>query len=102
MDATLAWARKRQPALVEFIRQLVECESPSDSPADVNRFVDLFIEATKDIATCRTLPGEQGAGRILVCQFQLPGKSSSKKGILALGHSDTVWPLGTLAIMPFP
>jgi len=101
MDATLAWARKQQPALIDFIRQLVECESPSDSPAGVNRFVDLFIEAARDIAKCRTLPGEKDAGRILICEFQLPGKRVSKKGILALGHSDTVWPLGTLADMPF-
>ncbi len=101
MDATLAWARKQQPAVIDFIRQLVECESPSDSAADVNRFVDLFVEATKDIAKCRTLPGEKGAGRILICEFRLPGKRVSKKGILALGHSDTVWALGTLATMPF-
>ena len=34
------------------------------------------------------------------CEFQLPG--SRKQGqILALGHSDTVWPLGTLKTMPF-
>ncbi len=104
MDATLAWARKQRPALIEFIRQLVECESPSDSAADVNRFVDLFSEAIRDIAVCRTLPGDKGAGRILICQFLLPtpgGKPAAKKGILALGHSDTVWPLGTLATMPF-
>lgn len=104
MDATLVWARKQQPALIEFIRQLVECESPSDSAPDVNRFVDLFSEAIRDIAVCRTLPGDKGAGRILICQFRLPtpgGKPGAKKGILALGHSDTVWPLGTLASMPF-
>ena len=104
MDATLAWARKQQPALIEFIRQLVECESPSDSALHVNRFVDLFSEAIRDIAVCRTLPGDKGAGRVLICQFRLPtpgGKPAAKKGILALGHSDTVWPLGTLATMPF-
>jgi glutamate carboxypeptidase len=34
------------------------------------------------------------------CEFALPG--SKKEGrILALGHSDTVWPLGTLRTMPF-
>ena len=101
MDAILGWARKQQPALIEFIRQLVECESPSDSPGDVNRLVDLFTEAVKDIAVCRTIPGDKRAGRILVCEFQLPGRHVGKQGVLALGHSDTVWPLGTLAHMPF-
>src|ERR1700680_1100212 len=44
-------------------------------------------------------PGGQ-FGNHLRCEFHLPG--SNKKGqILALGHSDTVWPLGTLRTMPF-
>src|SRR6185369_9145492 len=32
--------------------------------------------------------------------FHLPGKKKSGQ-VLALGHSDTVWPMGTLARMPF-
>ena len=48
-----------------------------------------------DIARVRIYPGKH-----LRCEFQLPG--SRKQGqILALGHSDTVWPLGTLKTMPF-
>src|SRR6185295_8381304 len=31
----------------------------------------------------------------------LPGPAKKKGEILALGHSDTVWPMGTLARMPF-
>jgi glutamate carboxypeptidase len=34
------------------------------------------------------------------CEFALPGSGKSGQ-ILALGHSDTVWTLGTLASMPF-
>jgi glutamate carboxypeptidase len=48
-----------------------------------------------DIARIRTYPGKH-----IRCEFRLPG--SQKQGqILALGHSDTVWPLGTLKTMPF-
>jgi glutamate carboxypeptidase len=36
----------------------------------------------------------------VVYHFELPGKKKEGQ-ILALGHSDTVWPLGTLASMPF-
>ena len=32
MDPLLSWARKNQSALIRFIRELVECESPTDSP----------------------------------------------------------------------
>jgi glutamate carboxypeptidase len=53
-----------------------------------------------DIARLRVLPGGH-----MRCEFALPGslkQASKKQGqILALGHSDTVWPLGTLKTMPF-
>jgi glutamate carboxypeptidase len=35
-----------------------------------------------------------------VCEFRLPGPAKRSQ-ILALGHGDTVWPLGTLKSMPF-
>jgi glutamate carboxypeptidase len=81
--------------VIQVIREFVECESPTDSPADVKRFMDLFIESVAGIATCRLT--SNGA---LICKFKLPGRR--KKGhLLALGHADTVWPLGTLKRMPF-
>jgi glutamate carboxypeptidase len=95
MDPLLGWARRNQPAIVKLIREFVECESPSDSPVDVKWFMDLLVEAASDIATCKIMP--EGS---LVCRFKLPGRV--KKGqILALGHADTVWPIGTLKTMPF-
>ncbi len=36
----------------------------------------------------------------MVCEMSLPGRKKSGR-VLALGHSDTVWPLGTLRTMPF-
>jgi glutamate carboxypeptidase len=95
MDPLLAWARRNQPAIVTLIREFVECESPSDSPADVKRFMDLLAEACADTAACRLT-----AAGALICRFKLPGRA--KKGqVLALGHADTVWPLGTPKSMPF-
>ena len=82
-----------------LIRELVECESPSDDPASVNRFADLLGDVAPSFARVRTIPGGR-FGRHVVCEFDLFGKK--KPGyILALGHSDTVWPLGTLVSMPF-
>lgn len=90
--------------MIALIGEFVECESPSDHPPSVNRFVELMSERVKDIARVRTFPG--GAfGKHMRCEFVLPAlskKSRKKSGqILALGHSDTVWTLGTLASMPF-
>jgi len=85
--------------MVALIRRFVECESPSDAPAAVNRFVELVSDTLAPIARLRTHPG--GAfGKHLVAELQLPGRKKNGQ-ILALGHSDTVWPLGTLRSMPF-
>ena len=89
----------RVGAVKGLIRRLVECESPSDDPAAVNRFVELVADTAAPVAKVKTFPGGR-FGRHLVCEFALPGRRKSGR-ILALGHSDTVWPLGTLAAMPF-
>jgi len=84
-----------------MIREFVECESPSDNPASVNRFVELLASKCESMGRMRTFAGGR-FGRHLRCEFQLPGpRKKSDGGILALAHSDTVWPLGTLARMPF-
>jgi glutamate carboxypeptidase len=89
-----------QKDVTATIRQFVECESPSDDPASVNRFVDLLAETVKDIARLRTYSGGKSHGKHLRCEFLLPGGRKAGQ-ILALGHSDTVWPLSTLRSMPF-
>ncbi len=82
-----------------LIREMVECESPSDDPAAVNRFVDLLGDIAPSFARAKTVSGGH-FGRHWMCEFDLAGRK--KRGqILVLGHSDTVWPLGTLATMPF-
>lgn len=99
MHPYLRYANEKQPEIVALIREMVECESPSDSPRDVNRLVDLMIERTKDIASAKTMDGN-GFGKHLRLEFELPGRKKSGQ-ILGVGHSDTVWPLGTLKSMPF-
>jgi glutamate carboxypeptidase len=96
MDPLLAYGQSKQADTIAMLREFVECESPSDSPASVNRFVDLFVSRVSSIAKVRTL-----AGGHLRCEFLLPGPKRKQGQILALGHSDTVWPLGTLAVMPW-
>lgn len=87
--------------MTAFLRELVECESPSGDSAAVNRFVDLFSSKVADIGTCRTMPGGR-FGRNLLVEFDLPGPRRKQPGrILGVGHSDTVWPVGTLARMPW-
>lgn len=99
MDPILSHVRSRQTEIVALIRQMVECESPSDDPAAVNRFVDMLGARAAGLANTRLFPGGR-FGKHLQMEFLLPGDRKSGQ-ILALGHSDTVWPLGTIRTMPF-
>jgi glutamate carboxypeptidase len=99
MDQILANVRRKQKEMIAFLKDLVECESPSNDPKAIRRFCELFSGRISDIADCRFIPGGK-FGPHLQCDFRLPG--DRKKGqILALGHSDTVYSMGTLAKMPF-
>jgi len=99
MDTALAFARSKQNEMIALIREMVECESPSDDAAAVNRFVDLTAGKAADIAAVKVIPGGR-FGNHLRLEFTLPGKKKQGQ-ILALGHSDTVWPMGALRGMPF-
>ena len=46
-----------------MIRAFVECESPSDDPASVDRFVDLLAASTQGIARVKTYPGGKKYGK---------------------------------------
>jgi glutamate carboxypeptidase len=99
MDPLLSYTLSKQNEIIALIRELVECESPSHDKAAVDRFVDLFESKVHDIGKVKTFRGGV-FGRHFRCEFKLPGRRKTGQ-ILALGHSDTVWPLGTLKSMPF-
>jgi glutamate carboxypeptidase len=99
MDPLLTWAQNKQNEVVAFLRELVECESPSDDPAAVERLANLVAARVSDIAKVKPVKGTAGFGPHLQCEFKLPGRRKDGQ-ILALGHSDTVYPIGTLATMP--
>jgi glutamate carboxypeptidase len=100
MKRLLAAARKMQGEQVAMLRRLVECESPSEAAAEIVRFNDLFAAQVADIAKVRTVAAGR-YGRHLLVEFALPGPRKKRGQILALGHSDTVWPMGTLKTMPW-
>jgi len=85
--------------MIVLVRELVECESPSDEPVAVARFVELVAAKVAGWARVRVLPGGR-FGPHVQCEFDLPGGEKDGQ-VLVLGHSDTVHPLGSLAGMPF-
>jgi glutamate carboxypeptidase len=95
----LRYATQKQAEIVRLVRAMVECESPSDAPEAVDRFTALLADEAVGLAAAKFFPGGD-FGRHLRLEFALPGEPQDEQ-ILILGHADTVWPLGTLATMPF-
>ncbi len=98
VDTILRHVKGYQAEMVELIGRYVACESPSDDRAAVDRFVDLVCDTLAPVARIKRVAGGR-FGRHLVAEMKLPGRKKSGQ-VLALGHSDTVWPLGTLRSMP--
>ena len=91
----------RQAEIIALLRATwSSANRPATTAAAVNRFVELFADKCR-----RHRQGEDVAGRRVrpAPALRVPAaRASAEAGqILALGHSDTVWPLGTLATMPF-
>lgn len=99
MDPILSHIQSRQPEIIALIRRFVECESPSDAPETVTRFAELVSDTIAPFAKVKLHPGGK-FGKQLVAEIALPGRRKSGQ-VLALGHGDTVWPIGTLRTMPF-
>jgi glutamate carboxypeptidase len=99
MKALLEFAHAHQAEIVGLTRRFVECESPSGDRTAVNKMTDLIADVLRNFGTIRILDGGK-YGKHLRCEFTLPGSKRDGQ-IVILGHSDTVWPIGTLACMPF-
>jgi glutamate carboxypeptidase len=82
----LTWAEAHLEETIALVRNLVECESPSDDAAAIARFNELFIARVGEAGKVTKF-----AGGHLRCRFTLPGAKKTGQ-ILTLGHSDTVWP----------
>jgi glutamate carboxypeptidase len=78
-------------AVLDVLRELVEIESPTYSPG-VRRVADVCARELDALgATPRFLDGDH-----LVADLKGDGAP-----LLLVGHTDTVWPEGTLETMPF-
>ena len=111
MRALLAGARRKQPAMLGLIRQLVRAESPSGDKAAVDACVALAAARARGLGGRVKLHRQRGFGDLLEARFgPKPSKASAAKAVgengsaerrvLLLGHLDTVWPVRTLKTMP--
>ena len=108
--AYLAFCQQHESEMLALLRKMVEMESPSDDKAAVDRMGAFLAEAFERLGGQVTFYPQEAAGNHLKAEFAGGGSGSVSGGgsdradakpVLLLGHFDTVWPLGTLAKMPF-
>src|SRR5271156_942545 len=81
------------------LRELVTVESPSEDKAAVDRAGVLAAGWAVALGGKVKRHKQKAFGDVLELRF---GSTRSKRGrALLLGHLDTVWPMGTLAKMPW-
>jgi len=100
MRAFLAGARRKQPELIAFTEKLVRAESPSSDKAAVDACMALAAERARAMGARVKLHKQKAHGNLLEARFGPRVKDAAKR-VMILGHLDTVWPVGTLAAMPF-
>jgi glutamate carboxypeptidase len=94
----LLYFRERLPEMEALLQQLVVAESPSTIPDSQKPVLTLLSHALERLNyTVRLIPGKHTGGHLYAHPRQRVRQQPTQ---LLLGHSDTVWPLGTLHEMP--
>jgi len=90
--------RSRRDDMVALLERLVEAESPSLDAASQLQVQQVLTEQFKRVDyRVRHVPGDKTGGHLLATPVDRP---KGRPVQLMVGHSDTVWPKGTLSTMP--
>jgi glutamate carboxypeptidase len=94
----VAYLRGHKRDMVSFLAALVEEESPSLLPEAQEGVLALIANALQRMGyAVQHIPGKASGGHLLAGGDL---SDAAPEGQLLLGHSDTVWPLGSLQSMP--
>lgn len=97
IDAFLA---ERRDGIVDFLMELANLESPSLIPESQHAIQELLTRRLESIGfTAELIPGEN-TGDHLYLSREEEGAPNGVPVQLLLGHTDTVWPIGTVYDMP--
>lgn len=92
--------RSRQADMLHLLEKFVRCESPSFNKPAVDRFGEIVASEWKKRGADVRILRQAQRGNHVRAEVWL-GKGRATGQLMALGHLDTVYPLGTLANMPF-
>jgi glutamate carboxypeptidase len=89
----------RRGKMLWLLRRMTQAESPSDVPAAQAEIREIIAGEFEGLDfRVRRIPGRSSGGMLFARPARKPRGAPAQ---LLLGHFDTVWPLGTLAEMPF-
>ena len=86
----------RTPQMVALLKRLVEIESPTHDKAAVNRLGTVMAREVQQLGAEIEIVKKSEVGDQIIAHW-----GGGPGGILLIGHMDTVFPLGTLEMMPF-
>jgi glutamate carboxypeptidase len=92
--------KRREQEMVRLLGRFVACESPSHDKAAVDAMGELAANEWRRRGAKVQILRQAKRGNHVRAEVSL-GEGATAGQILVLGHLDTVYPLGTLAKMPF-
>jgi glutamate carboxypeptidase len=101
MRRILIDSKKRKKGMVRLLGDFVRCESPSHDKAAVDRLGALVAREWRQRGAEVRILRNAARGDHVRAEICLGGGPVPRQQIMVLGHMDTVYPLGTLAKMPF-
>ena len=91
--------RARRDEWVTYLEALASMESPTTDPGSQAPVQDLLVQSLRELAfRVRLVRARRSGGMILATPGS--GRGRGRRFQLLLGHTDTVWPRGTLRTMP--
>ena len=91
--------RARRDEWVTYLEALASMESPTTDPGSQSPVQDLLVQSLRELAfRVRLVRARRSGGMIVATPGS--GRGRGRRFQLLLGHTDTVWPRGTLRTMP--
>jgi glutamate carboxypeptidase len=100
MHELLREMRKRRGEMLRLLGDFVRCESPSFVKPKVDKFARLVAAEWRKRGAKVAILKQRERGDHVRAEVW-PGEGNSARQIMVLGHTDTVYPLGTIAKTPF-
>lgn len=93
--------KARQGEMINFLKEIVSCESPSSDKKAVDQCTTRIIKEFRKIGAKITKIPQGHIGDLFLVEYKSAHPRAKKGPILVLTHTDTVWPVGQLERMPF-